>query len=192
MINDDSPTNENGDSTIYSAAEETSDGGAVLNQFPQSASHTVSGKQDYTFGRNANYSNYPPRNGGDYQPRNTNGFNNHCHQKDETSYMTDGPDVFYDGDSGNNDSQARSQRPQYEKFCKRTLLISKLPENTTHAEIAEVVKGGMLLDIYLRTHDRAASVSFLHESAAQDFYRHVKRYDLYIKGKRVRDVMHVF
>ena len=43
----------------------------------------------------------------------------------------------------------------------------------------------MLLDIYVRSHDKTASVSFLEESAAQDFFRHVKRHDLYIRGKRV-------
>lgn len=161
-----------------------SDGGALLTQFHPSTTNTISGKQDYTFGRNANYSNYPPRNG-DYRPRDTNGFHNHSVQNDDYSYMPDGADAFYDEDSGNNDSQAKPHRPQYDKFCKRTVLIANLPEGTTHAEIVEIVKGGMLLDIYLRTHDRAASVSFLHESAAQEFFRHVKRHDLYIKGKRV-------
>lgn len=184
MIKDDSSANnENGSATIYSTVDETSDGGALLTQFPPSTSNTISGKQDYTFGRNANYNNYPPRNG-DAQPRNTNGFQSHVHQNDDYSYP-DGPDAFYDEDSGNNDTQAKSQRPQYDKFCKRTILISNLPEGTTHAEIVDVVKGGMLLDIYLRTHDRAASVSFLQESAAQEFFRYVKRHDLYIKGKRV-------
>jgi hypothetical protein len=100
--------------------------------------------------------------------------------------MPDGPDGFYDGGSGNNDSQPRFQRQQYDKFAKRTVLLVSLPEGTTHSDIVAAVRGGMLLDIYLRTHDRTASVSFLEEGAAQEFFRHVKRHDLYIRGKRVR------
>lgn len=52
-------------------------------------------------------------------------------------------------------------------------------------DIVDVIKGGMLLDIYLRSHDRSASVSFLEEAHAQEFFRHVRRNDLYIRGKRV-------
>lgn len=100
--------------------------------------------------------------------------------------MPDGPsDGFYDGGSGNNDSQTKFTRQQYDKFAKRTILLANLPEGATHAEIVDVVRGGMLLDIYVRSHDKTASVSFLEESAAQDFFRHVKRHDLYIRGKRV-------
>lgn len=100
--------------------------------------------------------------------------------------MPEGTDGFYDGASGNNDSQPRFQRQQYDKFAKRTILLANLPEGVTHTDIADVVRGGMLLDIYVRTHDRTASVSFLEEAAAHDFFRHVKRHDLYIRGKRVR------
>lgn len=103
--------------------------------------------------------------------------------------MPDDTDAFYEEGSGNNESQTQSrsqyQRQQYDKFANRTVLLANLAEGTTHAEIADVVRGGMLLDIYLRT-DRTASVSFLQEAAAQDFFRYVKRHDLYIRGKRVR------
>jgi hypothetical protein len=43
----------------------------------------------------------------------------------------------------------------------------------------------MLLDIYLRSAERTASVSFVDGSAAQEFLNHAKRRDIYIHGKRV-------
>lgn len=100
-------------------------------------------------------------------------------------YMPDGPDCFYDGGSGNNESQPKYQRPQFAKFAKRTVQLANLAESTTHQDIVDAVRGGMLLDIYLRIHDRTASVSFLDEAQAHAFFRHVKRHDLYIRGKRV-------
>jgi hypothetical protein len=100
--------------------------------------------------------------------------------------MQDAPsDGICDGGSGNNDLQTRFIRPQLEKCAKRTILLSNLPEGVTHANLVDAIRGGMLLEIYLRTHDRVASVSFLEEAHAQEFYRHVKRHDLYIGGKRV-------
>lgn len=143
--------------------------------------NSVAGAQDYTFGRNANYT---PRS--DFRPRESNGNSFHTHSQinDDYAFMPDGPDSFNDEGSGNNDSQFRPQRQQYDKFAKRSVLIANLPENTTHLDVADAVRGGMLLDLYLRT-DRTASVSFLEESAAHQFFTHVKRHDLYIKGKRV-------
>ncbi len=179
LIKDDTPTNENGGTTIYSTVDDTSDGGALLPQQSATNSQAAAG-QDYTFGRN---SNYTPRS--DLRPKETNGFQTQSQMNDDFTYMPDGTDGFYDGGSGNNDPQPRFQRQQYDKFAKRTILLVNLPEGVTHADVVDVVRGGMLLDIYLRTHDRTASVSFLEEAAAHDFFRHVKRHDLYIRGKRV-------
>jgi hypothetical protein len=180
LIKDDSTANENGGTTIHSTVDETSDGGAFLR--PQSATNMQAASgQDYTFGRN---SNYTPRS--DLRPKDTNGFHTHSQINDDFAFLPEGTDGFYDGASGNNDSQPRFQRQQYDKFAKRTILLANLPEGVTHTDIADVVRGGMLLDIYVRTHDRTASVSFLEEAAAHNFFRHVKRHDLYIRGKRVR------
>ena len=180
LIKDDGAANEDGVTAIFPAVDETSDGGA----FPQQQSSNnapATGGRDYTFGRN---SNYTPRS--DPRPKDSNGFHTHS-QMDDFAFMPEGTDGFYDGGSGNNDSQSRFQRQQYDKFAKRTILLANLPEAATHSDIVAVVRGGMLLDIYLRTHDRTASVSFLEEAAAHEFFRHVKRHDLYIRGKRVRN-----
>lgn len=76
-------------------------------------------------------------------------------------------------------------RPHYERQCARSILLSKLPDNTTHADITDAVRGGRLLDIYLRPTDHTAAVSFLLAADARVFYDHVKRHDLYINHKRV-------
>lgn len=190
MVNNDTSTEQNGGTISYSTLDDPTDSDAFFPQSLDSATHGTNGnRQDYTYGRNANYT---PR-GANGQKNGVNGYNgtngytngfNHSHNDDYGS-SPDGVDGFYDG-SPNNDSQPRGgQRQQYDKFAKRTILLSNLPEGTTHAEITEVVRGGMLLDVYVRSNDRNASVSFLEESAAQEFFRYVKRHDLYIRGKRV-------
>jgi hypothetical protein len=160
---------------MYSTVEESTVGG-YLNQPPSVTVTQQASTNDYTYGRNANYT---PRNG-DLRTRDTHALREETNGNDDFTYLQDGPpEGFYDGGSGNNDYQARFSRPQYEKFCKRTVLLSNLPDAVTHAEVVDNVRGGMLLDIFLRTHDRAASVSFLEEAQAQEFLRHVKRHDLY-------------
>lgn len=190
LVSDDGGTEQKGGTTAYSTLDDPTDSDSFFPRSSDSAAQGINGNgQDYTYGRNANYT---PR-GGNGQNNGTNGHNgangysngfNHHSQNDDYGSSPDGADDIYDG-SPNNDSQPRSQRQQFDKFAKRTILLSNLPDGTTHAEITEVVRGGMLLDIYLRANDRNASVSFLEESAAQEFFRYVKRHDLYIRGKRV-------
>jgi hypothetical protein len=79
----------------------------------------------------------------------------------------------------------QTRTPQFDQKCTRTVLISNLPEGTTHADITDAVRGGILLDVFLRTHDRAVAVSFLHAADARYFFDHVRKHDLYIKNKRV-------
>ncbi|KAI9850797.1 MAG: hypothetical protein M1838_005052 [Thelocarpon superellum] len=68
---------------------------------------------------------------------------------------------------------------------RRTVVLTNLADRTTHKDIASVVRGGLLLDIFLRTHDRSANVSFVHGEAAQAFINHAKRNDTYLHGRRV-------
>ncbi|KAJ0168016.1 Negative regulator of differentiation 1 [Colletotrichum tanaceti] len=76
-------------------------------------------------------------------------------------------------------------RPQLDRIATRTVLISNLAEGTTHADITGVVRGGQLLDIFLRAHDRSVQVSFLRGTDAKAFLEHARRHDLYIRHKRV-------
>jgi hypothetical protein len=181
LIKDDAPANEEGTSAILSTVEDTmTENDTILAQTHQSVPSIQGGGYDYTYGRNANYT---PR---DLRPRNNNAFQNPPHINDDFTYMPDGPsDGLGDGANGNNELQTKFTRQQYDVFAKRTILLANLPDAVTHTDIVDVVRGGMLLDIYLRTNDRTASVSFLEEAHAQEFFRHVKRHDLYIRGKRV-------
>lgn len=86
-----------------------------------------------------------------------------------------------DGFSGN---QA-AEKHFYAKSEQRTICLRNLSDRSTHKDIVDVIRGGALLDIYLRASDRSASVSFVEGSAAQAFMYHAKRNDIYIHGKRV-------
>jgi hypothetical protein len=134
------------------------------------------GTQNYTYGRNDNYN---PRNGGN----GTNGGPNNSHNFDDFSTIPDVPaDGFSEAGNGYAD---QGRRQQYAKNAQRTIQLSNLPEAATHAEITHVIRGGVLLDIYLRSNDRVAAISFLEEEHAKAFFHHVRRNDLYIRGKRV-------
>ncbi|KAL1880488.1 hypothetical protein VTK73DRAFT_5875 [Phialemonium thermophilum] len=125
------------------------------------------------------------------------GYNNssrvsHTHEK---SWATHSPeiddvlsdDVPADGHVGAayTEPEQQGRRPQYDRQCTRTVQLLNLPEGTTHGDITSVVRGGALLDIFLRSNDRSATVSFLGAAEAKNFFNHARRHDLYIKNKRV-------
>lgn len=106
---------------------------------------------------------------------------------------TDGEDLDYDEDTtvdsavgANYVNPQKSRNRQYDLKCTRTVLLTNLAEGTTHADITDAVRGGLLLDIFLRSRDRAVALSFLHAADARAFFDHVRKNDLYIKNKRVR------
>lgn len=79
-----------------------------------------------------------------------------------------------------NDDQERFQRiPVHDQ---RTVLITNLSDRTTHKDLAGIIRGGRLLDIFLRN-DRSATVSFVEGAA--EFLAYAKRNDLYLQTKRV-------
>ena len=80
---------------------------------------------------------------------------------------------------------SRTDRPHYEKVEQRTVLIKGLGEKPTHKEVTAVVRGGTVLDIYMRLGERSASVSFVEGKSAQDFFQYSRRNDIYANGKRV-------
>ncbi|KAI9732676.1 MAG: hypothetical protein M1834_004013 [Cirrosporium novae-zelandiae] len=77
------------------------------------------------------------------------------------------------------------ERHQYGRNEQRTLKLTGLSENVTHKDIIDVVRGGILLDIYLRGFERAAMISFVEGAKAQEFFAYARRHDIYIKNKRV-------
>lgn len=67
----------------------------------------------------------------------------------------------------------------------RTLFFTRLPEKATYASFLQVVRGGAVVDAWMKPSDRCASVSFLQPQSAETFYRYAKKNDLYIDGRRV-------
>ncbi|KAF2632471.1 hypothetical protein BU25DRAFT_454789 [Macroventuria anomochaeta] len=78
--------------------------------------------------------------------------------------------------------QERAYRERIPVHDQRTILITNLADRTTHKDIADVIRGGRLLDIFLRN-DRSATVSFVEGAA--DFLAYVKRNDIYLHAKRL-------
>jgi|SRR5690242_2884475 len=64
----------------------------------------------------------------------------------------------------------------------RTILISNVAERTTHKDIAGIIRGGRILDIFFRS-DHSVTVSFVEGAA--EFLAYVKRNDIYLHAKRV-------
>ncbi|KAI1116124.1 hypothetical protein F5Y14DRAFT_408147 [Nemania sp. NC0429] len=85
------------------------------------------------------------------------------------------------------DSLYPAQKPQlhHMRICKRTIVLCGLPPIVTLGDVTGVVRGGQLLDIFLRSVEHTASVSFVREDDAARFYEHARRNDIYIRNKRV-------
>ena len=81
--------------------------------------------------------------------------------------------------------EPRNEKQQYARAEQRTLVLKNLSERVTHKDIVDIIRGGAVLDIYLRANERTASVSFVEGTAAQNFMNYAKRNDIYIHGKRV-------
>ncbi|KOS18430.1 Negative regulator of differentiation 1 [Escovopsis weberi] len=77
-------------------------------------------------------------------------------------------------------------RLHVERVAARSIQFSNLSPDTTHADITAAVRGGALLDIYLRRRDGAASVAFVHGDDAQAFYDHARRNGLFVRDKRAK------
>jgi hypothetical protein len=83
--------------------------------------------------------------------------------------------------SPNNDN-SREHPQRITPQDQRTVLVTNLPERTTHKDLVSIVRGGRLLDIFLRN-DRTATISFVEGAA--DFLFYAKRTDIYLHTKRV-------
>ena len=80
------------------------------------------------------------------------------------------------------EDQGRTSAPYIPVHDQRTLLISNLSERTTHKDVASIIRGGRLVDIFLRN-DRTAAISFIE--GATEFLAYAKRNDIYLNMKRV-------
>ncbi|KAF2268030.1 hypothetical protein CC78DRAFT_34174 [Lojkania enalia] len=91
------------------------------------------------------------------------------------------PDSSIDTPEKDEDLQTSSHQrvPLHDQ---RTLLFTNLSDRTTHKDLVEIIRGGRLLDIFLRN-DRSATVSFVE--GAPDFLAYAKRNDVYLHTKRL-------
>lgn len=67
----------------------------------------------------------------------------------------------------------------------RSVVLKGISPFTTMADVLAVIRGGAILNIFLRPQQRTAHVAFVEYNAAEKFLIHSKRIDTYIKGKRV-------
>ncbi len=159
------------------AADPNEDGGARL--YPSSQPERAASNQQKDTPRHN-----PPRR---YHERST--WADHDVDEDdedeEHEHATSETDSPIEGPPGANYVKPQGQRPQFERQCARTIQLSNLAEGVTHADITGAVRGGLLLDVFLRSHERSATISFLNSADAKKFYDHVRRHDLYIRNKRV-------
>ncbi|UPX14207.1 uncharacterized protein EKO05_0004697 [Ascochyta rabiei] len=106
------------------------------------------------------------------------------------AYSTDQHEVYMDNYAQEDDEQEqvegygheRDRRKRIPVHDQRTILITNLADRTTHKDLVGVIRGGQLLDIFLRS-DRAATVSFVEGAA--NFLAYVKRNDIYLHAKRL-------
>ncbi|KAF2786137.1 hypothetical protein K505DRAFT_368477 [Melanomma pulvis-pyrius CBS 109.77] len=91
------------------------------------------------------------------------------------------PDSSIDTTSKGDDFQASSNQrvPIHDQ---RTILINNLSDRATHKDLVGIIRGGRLLDIFLRN-DRSATISFVE--GAQEFLAYAKRKDIYLHTKRL-------
>jgi hypothetical protein len=102
-------------------------------------------------------------------------------ETDDTSFPSDEKE----GSPISGNGASRSERPQGNYSENRTVVLKGLSERTAHRDIVAVVRGGALLDIFLRSRDRMASISFASGKAAQEFLTYARRNDIYILDKLV-------
>ena len=168
--------------------DQPGDGGVNLFNRPPKTQVTISRPSGDTWADQS--SNSPPKNGG-------HGRNGHYHRgynqgkapsysRHNSSAQED--DISWDPDLDKDDqglTVPRMERKRYAREEQRTIIAKNLSDRTTHKDIVDFVRGGLILDIYLRSNERSASISFVEGSAAQEFMNYVKRNDIYVHGKRV-------
>ncbi|KAI0486849.1 hypothetical protein F4859DRAFT_467160 [Xylaria cf. heliscus] len=136
--------------------------GPTPNGTPESISYFSNGPRPCTFQENHDWASHE-HTGGTFTP----------------SYSADGPTDIH------TDPLHQKPQPLYARMCKRTVALCGLPAFTTLGDVTSVVRGGQLLDVFLRTAEHIASVSFVKEDDAVQFYEYSRKNDIYIKNKRI-------
>ncbi|RFN41783.1 negative regulator of differentiation 1 [Fusarium flagelliforme] len=72
-----------------------------------------------------------------------------------------------------------------ESSAQRSVQLLNLIPGVTYGDIAAIVRGGPLLEIFLRARDNTATVSFVRESDAVAFFDHTQTHGLYFKDRKI-------
>ncbi|KAM0190944.1 hypothetical protein ACHAPA_010378 [Fusarium lateritium] len=72
-----------------------------------------------------------------------------------------------------------------ERSAQRSVQLLNLTPGVTYEDVSAVVRGGPLLEIFLRPKENSATVSFVQEADAVAFLEHSRTYGLYIKGRKI-------
>lgn len=169
------------------------DGGVNLFSRPPKMQVTMSRPLGETWADQS--SNWPPKISGHgangYYHRGHNQGKAPSYSRHNSSAQED--DISWDPDLDKDDqglTVPRIERKRYAREEQRTIIAKNLSDRTTHKDIIDFVRGGLVLDVYLRSNERSASISFVEGSAAQEFMNYVKRNDIYVHGKRVCSLIH--
>ncbi|KAL7905879.1 hypothetical protein GGI35DRAFT_488140 [Trichoderma velutinum] len=73
-----------------------------------------------------------------------------------------------------------SQEPTF-----RSVQLLNLPEDATYADIAAVVRGGILFELSILRRSSTTIVTFAQTTAAEAYYTHVRNNYLYIKNRKI-------
>ncbi|GKU02429.1 negative regulator of differentiation 1 [Fusarium langsethiae] len=100
-----------------------------------------------------------------------------------STYADNSPDQQHRGSLQTN---KRSESNQWvESAAQRSVQLLNLAPGVTHGEIAAIVRGGPLLEIFVRAKDNSATVSFLREADAVAFLDYTRTYGLYFKDRKI-------
>lgn len=80
---------------------------------------------------------------------------------------------------------AMSSLDLFQEPALRSVQLFNIPEQATYADIAAVVRGGILFELTIMRRSSTAIVTFAEIASAEAYYAHVRDNDLYIKNKRV-------
>ncbi|OTA60385.1 hypothetical protein K449DRAFT_396316 [Hypoxylon sp. EC38] len=77
------------------------------------------------------------------------------------------------------------EKLKYHLKGQRSLLLVNVPHGVTHWDITSVVRGGRLVDVYVREANRTAIVSFLTEENAKAFFEHAQNNNIVINNEEI-------
>ncbi|EXK37712.1 hypothetical protein FOXG_09496 [Fusarium oxysporum f. sp. lycopersici 4287] len=83
------------------------------------------------------------------------------------------------------DNKRPEVKERFERSAQRSVLLLNVPDGITHGDVAAVIRGGPVLEIFLRSKDNTATVSFLHEADACAFIENCRTAGLYIKDRKI-------